>query len=102
MEFITYCDSNFSLAVNSSMRITGTISRKAKSGAKRFISLRGFHVDFRPLLGAEVDFSLPPEDEWTRTDLQAAYGPGNFASLFGWLTTGVSVPYIYRERIPWH
>ena len=82
MEFITYCDSNFSLAVNSSMRITGTITRKAKSGAKRF--------------------SLPPEDEWTRTDLQAAYGPGNFASLFGWLTTGVSVPYIYRERIPWH
>ena len=75
-----------------SMWITGTITCKAKSEGKSFSPLLSLQVDFWPLHGLHVDLSLPPEDQWPGTNLQTAQGPGNFASLFGLLMTGVSVP----------
>ena len=74
-----------------SMWITGTITRIANPTrfAGRFQALTRF-----------AGRSQSPTK--SGTDLQTEEGPGNFASLFGRLMTGVSVPDIYIERERFH
>ena len=48
------------------------------------VPLRGLKVDFKPLRGLQIDLSLPPEVQRTRTDMQTSWGAGNVASLIAW------------------